>query len=127
MAATAPERAVAQQVTAESHSGPVGYPLLALEILSGPYRRVVQPLVDGLAIGRSPDRARLALPVSQVSGLHARVERNGGMPVLVDASSVYDTFVNGDRNSRQPPHPGYYVRVGAAPLRVNVATPPATE
>lgn len=119
--------AVTHQVTAQSPSRPTNYPLLALEILSGPCRGVVRPLVDGLTIGRSPQRASLTLPDSEVSGLHARVERNGGMPVLVDASSTNGTFVNGERISRQPLRPGDHVRVGTTALRVNVASFPASE
>lgn len=123
----APGGAAAQRASARNPSGPSAYPLLALEILSGPCRGAVEPLVDGLTIGRSPQRASLALPDGEVSGLHARVERNGGMPVLVDASSTNGTFVNGERISRQPLRPGDHVRVGATALRVNVATPPGSE
>lgn len=106
---------------ARPYTDPASYPLLALEVTTGPQTGLVQPLLDGTTIGRSASRTILTLLDGEVSGLHARVERNGGLPVLVDTSSTNGTFVNGVRITRQPLRPGDLVRLGATELRVGLA------
>ncbi len=55
-----------------------------------------------LLIGRDPERADICLPDVRVSGLHARVDRNGDTVVLTDLKSTNGTFVDGQliRGSR---------------------------
>lgn len=101
------------------------YPPLALRVTTGPRLGAVQPLVNGLTIGRSPTRAMFWLPDDEISGLHARIESNGGLPVLIDAASTNGTFVNGERVTRRPLRSGDRVLLGQTELLVSVATEPA--
>src|SRR6185295_18455169 len=76
-----------------------------------PYRLVVTSggdvgtaflLHDGLRIGRIPSHADFVLADPEVSSLHARVERDGGPPILIDANSTNGTFVNDERITSHP-------------------------
>jgi pSer/pThr/pTyr-binding forkhead associated (FHA) protein len=78
-------------------------------------------LHDGLTIGRSPNRADFVLADPEVSGLHARVERDGGPPILIDAGSTNGTFVNDERITSCPLQPGDRVRLGGVQMVVEAA------
>ena len=78
-------------------------------------------LQDGLTIGRSPGRADFVLSDPEVSSLHARVERDGGPPILIDADSTNGTFVNDERITSRPLQPGDRVRLGGVQMVVEAA------
>ena len=95
-----------------------------------PYRLVVTGggdtgtafvLHDGLTIGRSANRAEFVLTDPEVSSLHARIERDGGAPVLIDAGSTNGTFVNDERITSRQLQPGDRVRLGGVQLVVEAA------
>ncbi len=97
-----------------------------------PYRLVVTagpaPLLgaavelrDGLTIGRSPAHAVFVLPDPEISGLHARISRQAGPPVLIDAESMNGSFVNGQRIRQQALRVGDQVRLGGVELAVEIA------
>jgi pSer/pThr/pTyr-binding forkhead associated (FHA) protein len=78
-------------------------------------------LRDGLTIGRSGERAEFVLADPEISGLHARIARNGGPPILIDAGSMNGSFVNGQRITSRPLQLGDRVRLGGVQLLVEVA------
>ncbi|CAA9586127.1 MAG: hypothetical protein AVDCRST_MAG18-3866 [uncultured Thermomicrobiales bacterium] len=95
-----------------------------------PYRLVVTNgsapgtavlLRDGLTIGRAADRAEFILADPEVSSLHARISRDGGPPILIDADSTNGSFVNEERIASHPLRPGDRVRLGGVQLLVEVA------
>ena len=75
-------------------------------------------LEQDLTIGRDARRAAFVLADPAVSGLHARIERNGGLPVLVDAGSTNGTYVNDERVTRRVLRPGDRVTLGDSQLVV---------
>ena len=77
-------------------------------------------LHNGLTIGRNPRLAFLVLHDPEVSSLHARVARDGGPPILIDANSTNGTFVNGERITHRPLQPGDRVKIGGVQLVVEV-------
>jgi len=79
-------------------------------------------LHNGLTIGRNPRLAFLVLPDPEVSSLHARIARDGGPPILIDANSTNGTYVNGERITNRPLHPGDQVKIGGVQLVVKVIT-----
>jgi RsiW-degrading membrane proteinase PrsW (M82 family) len=91
---------------------------LRLTVMSGAEAGASAPLAHGLTIGRNPARAAFVLRDPQVSGLHARVEQNGGLPILVDAGSTNGTYVNAQRVTRQILRPGDHILLGASDLVV---------
>lgn len=91
---------------------------LRLTVMSGAEAGASAPLAHGLTIGRNPARAAFVLRDPQVSGLHARVEQNGGLPILVDAGSTNGTYVNAQRVTRQILRPGDHILLGASALVV---------
>lgn len=93
-------------------------PPLQLLVTTGEQAGHAMPLVAGLTIGRNPAAATFVLTDPEVSGLHARVEQNGGLPVLVDTNSRNGTYVNGERIARRPLRPGDRVTVGQSQLVV---------
>jgi pSer/pThr/pTyr-binding forkhead associated (FHA) protein len=95
-----------------------------------PYRLVVTNgsaagtafvLHGGLTIGRVPGRADFVLADPEVSSVHARVERDSGPPILIDANSTNGTFVNDERITSRPLRPGDRVRLGGVQLVVEAA------
>jgi pSer/pThr/pTyr-binding forkhead associated (FHA) protein len=56
-----------------------------------------------------------------VSSLHARISRDGGPPILIDADSTNGSFVNEERIASHPLRPGDRVRLGGVQLLVEVA------
>lgn len=95
-----------------------------------PYRLVVTAgdsvgtaivLRDGLTIGRSGARAEFVLADPEISGLHARIARDGGPPILIDAGSMNGSFVNGERITSRPLQSGDRVRLGGVQLLVEAA------
>ena len=77
-------------------------------------------LHDGLTIGRNPRLAFLVLLDPEVSSLHARIARDGGPPILIDANSTNGTFVNGERITNRPLQAGDEIAIGGVRLRVQV-------
>ncbi len=92
-----------------------------LVVTTGPAAGSAILLANGLTLGRAPDRAAFLLADPEVSGLHARIERNGGPPVLIDAGSTNGTYVNDARVSRHALQPGDRVRLGGVQLVVQAA------
>jgi RsiW-degrading membrane proteinase PrsW (M82 family) len=90
-------------------AGPRQYRLIRV---TGEAPGAVLALRDGLTIGRNAQRAEVVLADPEVSGLHARVEQNGGPPVLIDAGSTNGTFVNDERITSRILQPGDRVRFG---------------
>ncbi|MGN6561697.1 MAG: FHA domain-containing protein, partial [Thermomicrobiales bacterium] len=90
-------------------AGPRQYRLIRV---TGEAPGAVLALRDGLTIGRNAQRAEVVLADPEVSGLHARVEQNGGPPVLIDAGSTNGTFVNDERITSRVLQPGDRVRFG---------------
>lgn len=95
-----------------------------------PYRLVVTNgdapgtaivLRDGLTIGRVGGRAEFALADPEVSSLHARITRDGGPPILIDAGSMNGSFVNDERITSRSLQPGDRVRLGGVQLLVEAA------
>jgi len=95
-----------------------------------PYRLVVTNgsapgtavlLRDGLTIGRQASRAEFVLNDPEISSLHARIARNGGPPILIDADSMNGTFVNEERVTSKALAPGDRVRLGGVQLLVEAA------
>ena len=95
-----------------------------------PYRLVVTNgsapgiavlLRDGLTIGRVSGRAEFILNDPEISSLHARIARNGGQPILIDADSTNGTFVNEERVTSRALAPGDRVRLGGVQLVVEAA------
>ncbi|HEY8600198.1 MAG TPA: PrsW family glutamic-type intramembrane protease [Thermomicrobiales bacterium] len=78
-------------------------------------------LRDGLTIGRQSGRAEFVLNDPEVSSLHARIARNGGPPILIDADSMNGTFVNEERVTSRALVPGDRVRLGRVQLIVEAA------
>ena len=76
------------------------------------------PLRDGLTLGRSPSRAEIVLSDPEVSGLHARVARNGGPPILIDEGSTNGTWINEERIAERALQAGDRVRLGGVQLIV---------
>ena len=79
-------------------------------------------LHDGLTIGRNPRLAFLVLLDPEVSSLHARIARDGGPPILIDANSTNGTFVNGERITNRPLQAGDEIAIGGVRLRVEVTS-----
>lgn len=77
-------------------------------------------LHDGLTIGRNPRLAFFVLTDPEVSSLHARVARDGGPPILIDANSTNGTFVNGERITNRALRAGDEVRIGGVRLVVEL-------
>ncbi len=75
-------------------------------------------LQHGLTIGRNPRLAFFVLLDPEVSSLHARIVRDGGPPILIDANSTNGTFVNGERITDRPLQAGDRVRFGDVQLLV---------
>jgi hypothetical protein len=75
-------------------------------------------LHNGLTIGRNPRLAFLVLPDPEVSSLHARIARDGGPPILIDANSTNGTYVNGERITNRPLQPGDSITIGGVQLVV---------
>ena len=73
-------------------------------------------LRDGLTIGRQAGRAEFVLNDPEVSSLHARIARNGGPPMLIDAGSTNGTFVNEERVTNRVLAPGDRVRLGGGAI-----------
>ena len=94
--------------------------LYRLVVTNGVAAGTAIPLRDGLTLGRSPDRAEIVLPDPEVSGLHARITRNGGPPILIDAAywSTNGTWINEERIAEQPLRAGDRVRLGGVQLIV---------
>jgi pSer/pThr/pTyr-binding forkhead associated (FHA) protein len=73
---------------------------IALQVKSGPLagRIVTVPTGQSFLIGRSPDRAQLAVPHdNQMSGVHFAVECDEKGSRLIDKKSSNGTFLNGAR------------------------------
>ena len=75
-------------------------------------------LQHGLTIGRNPRLAFFVLLDPEVSSLHARIARDGGPPILIDANSTNGTFVNGERITNRPLQAGDRVQLGDVHLLV---------
>ena len=87
-------------------------------VTSGDQAGAAVTLEHDLTIGRDARRATFVLADPAVSGLHARIERNGGLPVLVDAGSTNGTYVNDERVTRRVLRPGDRVTLGDSQLIV---------
>jgi RsiW-degrading membrane proteinase PrsW (M82 family) len=77
-------------------------------------------LHDGLTIGRNPRLAFLVLSDPEVSSLHARIARDGGPPILIDANSTNGTFVNGERITNRALQAGDEIAIGGVRLLVQI-------
>ena len=92
--------------------------LYRLVVTNGVAAGTAIPLRDGLTLGRSPGRAEIVLPDPQVSGLHARIARNGGPPILIDQGSTNGTWINEERIAERALQAGDRVRLGGVQLIV---------
>jgi len=92
--------------------------LYRLVVTNGVAAGTAIPLRDGLTLGRTPGRAEIVLPDPEVSGLHARVARNGGPPILIDAGSTNGTWINEERIAERALQVGDRVRLGGVQLIV---------
>lgn len=92
--------------------------LYRLVVTNGVAAGTAIPLRDGLTLGRTPGRAEIVLPDPEVSGLHARVARNGGPPILIDAGSTNGTWINEERIAERTLQAGDRVRLGGVQLIV---------
>jgi len=92
--------------------------LYRLVVANGVAAGTAIPLRDGLTLGRSPGRAEIVLPDPEVSGLHARIARNGGPPILIDAGSTNGTWINEERIAERTLQAGDRVRLGGVQLIV---------
>jgi RsiW-degrading membrane proteinase PrsW (M82 family) len=92
--------------------------LYRLVVTNGVAAGTAIPLRDGLTLGRSPGRAEIVLPDPEVSGLHARIARNGGPPVLIDTGSTNGTWINEERIAERALRAGDRVRLGGVQLIV---------
>jgi len=92
--------------------------LYRLVVTNGIAAGTAIPLRDGLTLGRSPGRAEIVLPDPEVSGLHARVTRNGGPPILIDVGSTNGTWINEERIAERALQAGDRVRLGGVQLIV---------
>jgi RsiW-degrading membrane proteinase PrsW (M82 family) len=92
--------------------------LYRLVVTNGVAAGTAIPLRDGLTLGRTPGRAEIVLPDPEVSGLHARIARNGGPPILIDAGSTNGTWINEERIAERTLQAGDRVRLGGVQLIV---------
>ncbi len=92
--------------------------LYRLVVTNGVAAGTAIPLRDGLTLGRTPGRAEIVLPDPEVSGLHARIARNGGPPILIDAGSTNGTWINEERIAERALQAGDRVRLGGVQLIV---------
>ncbi|KAH9295619.1 hypothetical protein KI387_039207, partial [Taxus chinensis] len=49
---------------------------------------------DTATVGRLPDKADIVIPIATVSGLHARLEKKGGMLFVTDLNSTNGTYID---------------------------------
>ncbi|GAB4859911.1 hypothetical protein Ancab_011392 [Ancistrocladus abbreviatus] len=52
---------------------------------------------DVMIVGRDPEKADIIIPVATVSGLHARLRKEGGALYITDLESTNGTFINNQR------------------------------
>lgn len=89
-------------------------------IAAGPQAGKAVLLHDGLTIGRNPRLAFFVLNDPEVSSLHARIARDGGPPILIDANSTNGTFVNGERITNRMLQAGDRIGIGGVQLVVQL-------
>ncbi|GMH12701.1 hypothetical protein Nepgr_014542 [Nepenthes gracilis] len=52
---------------------------------------------DVMTVGRLPEKASIVIPVATVSGLHARIQKQGGSLYITDMDSTNGTFIDDKR------------------------------
>ena len=72
-------------------------------------------------VGRAP-RADFVVDAALVSRLHCRLAAGAGEIEAVDLESTNGTYVNGERITNRPLHPGDQVKIGGVQLVVEVIT-----
>lgn len=54
----------------------------------------IEIVSDDVIVGRVPDKANVVIPVATVSGIHARIQKQGGSLLVTDLDSTNGTFVD---------------------------------
>lgn len=90
-----------------------------IEMVLGP--RQIEPLnfSETLIIGRDPAACHIALEDHRISAVHCRIELQRGVFTLVDLGSANNTFLNGEKVSRQALKSGDLIKLGNFVLLFN--------
>lgn len=89
---------------------------LILKVISGPKAGLSSPVMDGLSIGRK--KTQIALDDPKSSNLHAIIENNNGVFVLVDQKSRNGIKFKGKRVDSLTLEPGLEFIIGSSLFKV---------